>query len=290
MIGRKTKSGRERSRHISLKREDEIARMRRAGQIVALVLSRLSEAARPGVTTGELDRLAEAVIRSFGATPTFLGLYGYPANICASINEEVVHGIPGDRALREGDIVSFDVGATVEGMIADGAATVGVGAISEGAQRLLRVTREALHKGLEQARPGNRVADISAAVQTHAESHGYSIVRKLVGHGVGHAMHEAPQVPNFVDGAIGDSPELLPGMTLAIEPMVNQGTWQVVQEKDGWTYRTKDRSLSAHFEHTIVITGEGCEILTLREAAGRGVAAAQGEQQLTVFARAGGSA
>ncbi len=289
MSARKTNQGHAPSRQISLKSEDEVGHMRRAGQIVALVLSRLSEAARPGVTTGELDRLAEAMIRSFGATPTFFGLYGYPANICASINEEVVHGIPGERVLREGDIVSFDVGATVEGMIADGATTVGVGTIAEAAHRLLRVTQEALNKGIEQARPGNRVADISAAVQSHAEAHGFSVVRKLVGHGVGHAMHEAPQVPNFVDGAIGDSPKLTPGMTLAIEPMVNQGTWQVVQERDGWTYRTKDRSLSAHFEHTIVITGEGCEILTLHEAAGRGEVAARGERpERIVFAQAGG--
>ncbi len=289
MIARKSNQGRAPSRQISLKSEDEVARMRRAGQIVALVLSRLSEAAQPGITTGELDRLAEAMIRSFGATPTFFGLYGYPANICASINEEVVHGIPGEKALREGDIISFDVGATVEDMIADGATTVGVGTISEAAQRLLRVTQESLNKGIEQARPGNRVADISAAIQRHAESHGYSVVRKLVGHGVGHAMHEAPQVPNFVEGIIGDSPKLAPGMTLAIEPMINQGTWQVVQERDGWTYRTKDRSLSAHFEHTIVITGEGCEILTLREAAGRGEVAVRGERpEQIAFAQAGG--
>jgi len=251
-----------------LKSADDIVRMRRAGQIVALVLSRLGEAARPGVTTAELDRLAESVIRSFGGIPSFYGLYNYPANICVSINDEVVHGIPGDRVLKEGDLVSFDVGATVEGMIADGAASVGVGRVSERVEHLMDVTREALRKGIEQAKPGNRVADISRAVQEHAESHGYSVVRKLVGHGVGHAMHEPPQVPNFVDGEVGGSPELVPGMTLAIEPMVNQGTREVVQDEDGWTYRTKDGSLSAHFEHTIAITEHGCDTLTVR-ASGR---------------------
>ncbi len=251
-------------RRITLKSDDEIARMRRAGQVVALVLGKLAEAAKPDTTTAELDRLAEAVIRSFGAIPTFKGLYGYPANICASVNDEVVHGIPGDRVLHEGDIVSFDVGATVEGMIADAAVTVEVGHASEDAKRLLHVTSEALDKGIEQARPGNRVSDISRAIQTHAESNGYSVVRKLVGHGVGHAMHEAPHVPNFVESRDSDSPALVPGMTLAIEPMVNQGTWQVVQDRDGWTYRTKDGLLSAHFEHTIAITGEGCEVLTVR--------------------------
>jgi methionyl aminopeptidase len=258
-----------------LKSEDDIARMRRAGQVVALVLSRLEEAAKPGTTTAELDRLAETVIRSFGAIPSFYGLYGYPANICASVNDEVVHGIPGDRILHEGDIVSFDVGATVEGMIADAAVTACVGAVSADARRLLRVTREALANGVEQARPGNRVADISAAVQRHAEAHGYGVVRKLVGHGVGREMHEPPHVPNFVEDNGADSAELVPGMTLAIEPMVNEGTWQVVQDDDGWTYRTKDGSLSAHFEHTVAVTENGCEILTLRNRAGRSEGAAR---------------
>jgi methionyl aminopeptidase len=230
------------------------------------------------------------VIRSFGATPSFYGLYGYPANVCVSVNDEVVHGIPGDRVLGAGDIVSFDVGATVEGMIADAAVTVEVGRTSEEARRLIRVTREALEKGIEQARPGNRVADISRAVQRHAESQGYSVVRKLVGHGVGREMHEPPHVPNFVDGAGAESPELAPGMTLAIEPMVNEGRWEVVQDRDGWTYRTRDRSLSAHFEHTVVITGEGCEVLTLRAANGRRPAAGGGEaEERPQQARAGGS-
>ena len=289
MVSRKGQPGGAKDRRISLKSEDEIARMRRAGQVVALVLGRLAEAAGPAVTTADLDRLAEAAIRSFGATPSFYGLYGYPANICASVNDEVVHGIPGDRALKDGDIISFDVGATVEGMIADAAITVEVGRASEDARQLIQVTREALAMGIEQARPGNKVADISRAIQAHVESRGCSVVRKLVGHGVGHVMHEPPHVPNFVDGGAADSPELVPGMTLAIEPMVNQGTWQVVQDRDGWTYRTKDRSLSAHFEHTIAITGEGCEILTLRAAVGRGHADAQSRAEERVQAHAGGS-
>jgi methionyl aminopeptidase len=275
-------------RRIVLKSDEEIARMRRAGQVVALVLHRLSEEAVPGVTTEELDRMAEALIRSFGAVPTFYGLYGYPANICTSINDEVVHGIPGRRVLKAGDIISFDVGATIEGMIADGATTAGVGRVSEQAERLMRVTREALRRGIEAVRAGNRVADISGAVQEHAEANGYSVVRKLVGHGVGRSMHEAPQVPNFVEGRRRSSPELKAGMTLAIEPMVNEGDSEVVQESDGWTYRTRDGSLSAHFEHTVAVTENGWEVLTLRagpkrraggasaRAAGRGAKALAG--------------
>jgi methionyl aminopeptidase len=251
---------------IAIKSEDEIARMRRAGQIVALTLERLAKAAAPGVSTGELDRMAEATISSFGAEPTFYKLYGYPAHICVSVNDEVVHGIPGDRRLESGDIVSFDVGATVGGMMADGASTVGVGPISVEAERLLRVTQEALMLGVAEARAGNRVASISGAVQRHVESHGYHVVRELVGHGVGHAMHEPPQVPNFVEKGDRRSPVLRAGMTLAIEPMVNAGGWEVAKERDGWTYRTKDGSLSAHFEHTVVVKERGCEILTVRES------------------------
>lgn len=272
MTAGKGKLGSGRDRRIVLKTEDEVARMRRAGQVVALTLDRLTEAAVAGVTTLELDQVAEATIRSFGAIPTFYKLYDYPAHICVSINDEVVHGIPGNRVLRRGDIVSFDAGATVDGMIADAAVTVGIGPVSSEAEQLLRVTRESLFKGIEQARPGQRVLDISAAIQRHAEAHGYSPVRKLVGHGVGREMHEPPHVANFVDRDPDGSPELVPGMTLAIEPMVNEGTWQVVQDRDGWTYRTKDGSLSAHFEHTVAVTEQGNEILTLRQApVGRGV-------------------
>jgi methionyl aminopeptidase len=256
---------------IPLKSEEEIARMRRAGQIVALTLERLAAAAAPGVMTRELDHMAEAIIRSFGGVPTFYQFYGYPAHICVSVDDEVVHGIPGDRVLESGQIVSLDVGATVEGMIGDGAITVGVGPISPQAERLIRVTEEALAKGMAAARPGNRVVDISAAVQQHVEAHGYAVVRKLIGHGVGREMHEPPQVPNFVDREREESPELAAGMTLAIEPMVNEGSWEVVQERDGWTYRTRDGSLSAHWEHTVVVREDGCEILTAREVPpGRG--------------------
>jgi len=267
---RRARASRPRRGEIILKDPGEIARMRRAGQIVALTLDRLGAAALPGVTTGELDRVAEATIRSFGGVPTFYRLYGFPAHICVSVDDEVVHGIPGERALREGEIVSFDVGATVEGMMADGASTVGVGRVSPAARRLMRVTREALEKGIAQARPGQRVADISAAIERHVAEHGYSVVRKLVGHGVGHAMHEPPHVPNFVEGVAEQSPELVPGMTLAIEPMVNEGTWEVVRDRDGWTYRTRDGRLSAHFEHTVAITEGGCEVLTQRRPALRG--------------------
>jgi len=251
---------------IIIKSADEIARMRRAGQVVALALERLGQGAVPGATTLALDQMAEAVIRSFGAIPTFYNLYGYPAHVCTSVNDEVVHGIPGERALQEGDIISFDVGATVEGMMADGAVTVGVGEIAPEAARLLQVTYDALCRGLAQARPGNRVRDIARAVQRYVEANGYSVVRKLVGHGVGRKMHEPPQVPNFVDESAPGAETLAVGMTLAVEPMVNQGGPEVVQDADGWTYRTRDGSLSAHFEHTIVVTERGSEILTLRHA------------------------
>ena len=262
MTRKKKQTGPSGAREIIIKSADEIDRMRKAGRIVALTLERLAQAARPGATTAELDSLAEATIRSFGAIPSFYNLYGYPANICASVNDEVVHGIPGDRVLREGDIISFDVGVTVEGMIADGAATCPVGKISEEAERLLRVTRESLYKGIAQAQAGHRVADIARAVQQHVESHGCSVVRKLVGHGVGRQMHEAPQVANFVNAGTLGLEVLKTGLTIAIEPMVNQGTYEVVQDPDGWTYRTKDGRLAAHFEHTVAITEHGCEILT----------------------------
>jgi methionyl aminopeptidase len=270
---RKQRGARPGDREIVIKTADEIARMRRAGQVVALTLERLAEATRPGVTTEELDRVAEATIRSLGAAPSFYKLYGYPANICASVNDEVVHGIPGPRVLREGDIISFDVGATVDEMMADGAATCGVGEISEPAAQLIRVTREALSEGVRQARPGNRIADIAKAIQRYVESHGYSVVRRLVGHGVGKAMHEAPQIPNFVNASAPGLEVLAPGMTLAIEPMVNQGGFDVVQDPDGWTFRTRDGTLSAHFEHTVAVTEHGHEILTQRQAPRRAEAA-----------------
>lgn len=228
---------------------------------MAQALQRLKEAIRPGVTTGELDRLAEDFIRRHGGMPAFKGYRGYPASLCVSVNEEVVHGIPGDRKLREGDIVSLDLGVVMEGYYGDAAITVPVGEISEEARRLLKVTEEALYKGIEQARPGKRLSDISYAIQKHVEGAGFSVVRDFVGHGIGRELHEDPQVPNF--GPPNQGPRLQPGMVLAIEPMVNTGTWKVRILENQWTVVTEDGGLSAHFEHTVAITEKGPEILTL---------------------------
>ncbi len=235
--------------------------MREAGRLVALCHQVVAEAIRPGVTTRELDRIAEEFIRKNGGIPTFKGYFGYPASICVSVNDEVVHGIPGPRVLREGDIVSVDIGVTYKGFVGDAAFTWPVGKVSELARRLLDVTREALAAGIAQSRPGNRLTDISHAVQTLAEAHGFSVVREFVGHGIGRQMHEEPQVPNY--GPPGQGPTLLPGMVLAIEPMVNAGGAEVWVDKDRWTVRTRDGSLSAHFEHTVAITRDGPQILTL---------------------------
>lgn len=234
--------------------------MREAGRVVAITLAELEQAVRPGITTAELDRIAEKVIRKLGAIPAFKGYHGYPATICASVNEEVVHGIPGLRKLENGDIISIDVGAVLNGFYGDSARTFPVGDISPDARRLLAVTEESLYQGISQAKIGNRVSDISHAVQKYVESHGFSVVRDYVGHGIGTAMHEEPQVPNF--GPPGRGHRLLPGMTLAIEPMVNMGEFNVKTLADGWTVVTLDGSLSAHFEHTIAITANGPEILT----------------------------
>ncbi len=250
---------------ITIKSNRELAHMREAGSVVARTKVKLMDAIRPGVTTAELDRLAEKQIRDMGASPSFKGYTAggptpFPATICVSINEEIVHGIPGGRVLREGDVVSVDVGATVNGFHADSAFTVGVGAISDEAQRLVDTTRESLATGISRARAGGRVGDISAAVQQYAESRGYGVVRQYVGHGIGRALHEDPQVPNY--GRAGRGPALRPGMTLAIEPMLNLGTWETVQLDDGWTVATADGELSAHFEDTIAITQNGSEVLT----------------------------
>jgi methionyl aminopeptidase len=245
---------------IPLKTERELDLMRRAGRIVALTLQRLAAACRPGVATADLDRLAEASVRAVGAAPSFKSYRGYPASLCVSINEEVVHGIPGPRRLKSGDLVSLDLGATLDGLIADAALTLGVGEVSPPARRLLDVTREALARAVQQARPGRRVSDISAAIQRHVEDNGCSVVRQLVGHGVGRQMHEPPQIPGFVEG--GPSPLLRPGMTLAIEPMVNAGDFEIELAPDGWTYRTRDGSLSAHFEHTVLVSEGEPELLT----------------------------
>jgi methionyl aminopeptidase len=252
------------------KSPSEIERMARAGEIVAETLEAVGEQIRPGVTTGELDRLADDHIRSRGGVPTFKGYRGYPASICVSPNEMIVHGIPGPYRLEEGDIVSVDVGVTLDGFVADSAYTFAVGDVSPEAERLLEACQAALAAGIEQARPGNRLSDISHAVQRGNEEAGFSVVRALVGHGVGRSMHEDPQIPNF--GPPGRGPTLVPGMTLAIEPMINAGSSEIVVLDDRWSIVTEDGSLSAHFEHTVAITDAGPRILTT--AAGRVGAAA----------------
>ena len=234
--------------------------MREAGRVVATAKARLADAIRPGITTAELDRIAEEAIRRLGASPSFKGLYGFPATICASVNDEIVHGIPSDRVVREGDILSIDVGAVVGGFHSDTAFTVGIGRITEEAQRLIDVTREALRIAIAQAKAGARVGDISASVQSYAEGLGYGVVRQYVGHGIGRDLHEDPQVPNY--GIPGRGPILRAGMTLAIEPMLNLGTWETTELDDGWTVVTADGSLSAHFEDTIAITEDGPEVFT----------------------------
>jgi methionyl aminopeptidase len=243
----------------------EIETMGRAGRVVASTLALLGELVKPGVTTGELDEAAEEHIRSEGGVPTFKGYRGFPASICASPNSMVVHGIPGPYRLQEGDLISVDVGVTVDGFVADSAYTFGVGELDGDAKRLLEVCQAALAAGIEQARAGNHVQDISAAVQRTTEGAGFSVVRSLVGHGIGRSMHEEPQVPNF--GEPGRGPLLQPGMTLAIEPMINAGGPDVWMAEDRWSISTNDGSLSAHFEHTVAVTDNGPLVLTTPEAA-----------------------
>lgn len=245
---------------VSLKTPEQIDAMRRAGAIVAEMLARTRAAVRPGVTTGELDRLAAAVLEERGATSSFLGYYGYPATICTSVNDEIVHGIPGRRKLREGDIVGIDAGAIVDGWQADAAITVPVGRVSERARTLIRVTEEALRRGIAAARPGGRLGDVGAAVQAYAEEHGFSVVRNYVGHGIGRAMHEPPQVPNY--GTAGVGRQIAVGLCIAIEPMLNVGAAPTRLLDDGWTVVTADGSLSAHFEHTLAVTADGPVVLT----------------------------
>jgi len=240
---------------IIIKTPEEIERIARAGEIVAQCQSFLVHEVKAGVTTLELDKLTEQCILDLGGVPAFKGYRNYPNSLCASINEEVVHGIPSKRVLKDGDIIGLDIGAIVEGFYGDGAVTVSVGNVPESIQSLIRVTREALQKGLEQAVVGNRLSDISFAIQTHVEKHGYSVVRDFVGHGIGRQLHEEPQVPNY--GRPGQGPRLKSGMALAIEPMVNMGGSGVKILQDGWTAVTCDSSLSAHFEHTIVIENSG---------------------------------
>ena len=249
-------------RRISLKSENELARMRQAGRIVAQVLAALAEMARPGLTTAAMDVRAAELTATLGGVPSFKGYNGFPASICVSLNEEVVHGIPGPRRLAEGDLVSLDFGAIYDGYQADAALTVAIGTVTPEAERLLRVTREALERGIAAAREGNRLSAIGRAVQEHVEAAGFSVVRDLVGHGIGQQMHEPPQVPNYVADIMDYNPRLRAGMTLAIEPMVNAGAYHVRTKPDGWTVVTKDRSLSAHFEQTIAVTGDEPEIIT----------------------------
>ena len=240
---------------IILKTPDEIAVMAKASRIVAEALAVLRNAVKPGVTTDELDRLAESEIRARGAIPAFKGYRNYPKTLCASVNEQVVHGIPSKRVLKEGDIIGLDLGAIVGGFYGDSAVTVAVGRIDEKSATLVRVTEESLSLAIEQARVGNRLSDISHAVQRHVEAAGYSVVTEFVGHGIGRQLHEEPQVPNY--GRPGQGPRLQPGMVLAIEPMVNMGGSAVRVLDDRWTAVTVDGSLSAHFEHTIAIQPEG---------------------------------
>lgn len=245
---------------IILKSAEEIEKMRKSGQIAAQISQKLTEKVKPGVTTKELDRVASTLIKMHKARPAFLGFRGFPASICTSVNDQIVHGIPGSYRLREGDIISLDFGVVHQGYYSDMAITLPVGSISEDAQRLIEVTRSALVSGISQMVPGNRLYDISSAIQECAESNGFSVVRDLVGHGIGQEMHEEPQIPNF--GKKSTGPYLKAGMVFALEPMVNMGRYEIKTLDDHWTVVTADGSLSCHFEHTVAITDNGPEILT----------------------------
>ena len=246
---------------ITLKSEHEIELMRRAGKITAAARALARDMVKPGVTTQQIDKAVYHFIKSQGATPSFLNYNGYPASVCVSVNDEIIHGIPGKRVLQDGDIVSIDVGAYIGGFHGDCAATFACGQISPEAQDLIDVTRQSFFEGIKFAKEGHRLFDISAAIQTYVESHGYSIVREYVGHGVGAQMHESPEIPNY--GHPGRGPRLLRGMTLAIEPMVNAGTAAIKQMPDGWTVRTLDGKWAAHYENTVLITDGEPEILTV---------------------------
>jgi len=246
---------------IVLKSKEEIEIMRRAGQVVSRTLDLAGETIRPGMTTAELDRKIEDFILSQDAIPGFKGYNGFPAAACISIDDEVVHGIPGKRVIQEGDIVSVDVGSIVEGFYGDSARTFAVGEVSDEKKALMRNTLESLEAGIDKARKGNKLGQVSAAVQAVAEADGYGVVRALVGHGIGRKMHEDPQVPNFGSATAG--PELQTGMVIAIEPMINLGGYEIYTKPDGWTYVTADGKPSAHFEHTVAITDEGPDILSL---------------------------
>lgn len=248
---------------IVLKSERDLESMRPACAVAAKILEEVTAFIQPGLTTAEVDEHAASLMKGYGAKSAFLGYRNYPCHTCISVNDQVVHGLAGNRKLLFGDIVSVDVGVTYNGFIGDNARTVAVGGCEPEAQRLMDVTEKALHEGIEQARPGRRVQDISRAIQKFAEGNGYGVVREFVGHGVGRTMHEEPQIPNFVDGK--SSPKLRAGMTLAIEPMINGGVPEIKILKDGWTVVTQDGSLSAHFEHTVLVTETEPEIMTCPE-------------------------
>lgn len=243
-----------------LKSADQVEIMRKAGKILADLFEVIESEVKPGVRTRQLDKIAEDFITAHKALPAFKGYQGYPSTICASVNEQVVHGLPGERQLQNGDIIGIDIGVKVQGFFSDAARTYAVGEPDRETKRLLQVTKEALYKGIEKAVEGNRLSDISWAIQTTAERNKFSVVRQYVGHGIGRELHEEPEVPNF--GKPGQGPELLDGMTLAIEPMVNAGAYEVVLESNGWTVVTKDRKRSCHFEHTICVRRGKAEILT----------------------------
>jgi methionyl aminopeptidase len=245
---------------VTIKSREEIQMLRNAGMALSRVISGLKKAVKPGVATKDLDNLALELMADEHVLPAFKGYHGFPANICASVNEEVVHGIPGERVLKDGDILSLDVGVNLNGFFSDSAVTVPVGRIDGRAKKLIQVTKEALYLGIKQARAHNCLFDISYAIQRHVESHKFSVVRQFVGHGIGRNIHEEPEIPNF--GRPHQGIKLLPGMVFAIEPMVNMGTWQTTIAENSWTALTKDGLPSAHFEHTVVITDDDPEILT----------------------------
>ena len=241
--------------------DEEVAAIKRSNQIVAQILEGLEEIIRPGLRTKEMDEWAEAKTREMGALPAFKGYREYPASLCTSINEEIVHGIPSSRSLRDGDIISLDFGVLYEGYYGDAAATFPVGKITPKAKKLIQTAEEAFYKGLDQIKVGNRMSDISHAIQSHVESQGFSVIRSFVGHGIGLSLHEEPQIPNF--GLPGRGLKIKPGMVFALEPMIAMGDWNVEILDDNWTAITRDRSLSAHYEHTVAVTPKGAEILSL---------------------------
>lgn len=246
---------------ISLKNEKQIELMKKAGRITGEALLVARDAIRPGVTTKHIDDLVRHYIEKCGARPSFLGYGGFPGSACISINDQIIHGIPSSKVvLKEGDIVKVDVGAFIDGFHGDAARTYPVGNVSDAAARLIRVTEESFWMGVEQIKEGNRLGDLGAAIEAHAEMNGYSVVRKYIGHGVGHELHESPDVPNY--GTRGRGQRFMPGMVIAIEPMVNEGTHEVIEESDGWTVRTADGKLSAHYENTVAVTPDGILVLT----------------------------